>query len=164
MGNWVEPRVKNTLVPYIGMGVFFYITKIKGEFLSMNEQLIKLTFPDGQVKEYNKGCTISDVAESISSILGKNAVAGKVDEQLVDVNDQLEKDAKLTILTIDSDEGLSILRHSSAHILAQAIKRIYGNVQLGIGPVIENGFYYDLKLGHSLTTDDLRLKKKWKTS
>ncbi|WP_226530268.1 threonine--tRNA ligase [Metabacillus niabensis] len=121
----------------------------------MKEQLIKLTFPDGQVREYNKGCTISDVAESISSILGRNAVAGKVDEQLVDLTYKLEKDAEVTVLTIDSDEGLSIFRHSSAHILAQAIKRIYGNVQLAIGPVIENGFYYDLKLGHSLTTDDL---------
>ncbi len=136
-------------------GCVFYITKIKGEFLSMKEQLIKLTFPDGQVREYNKGCTISDVAESISSILGRNAVAGKVDEQLVDLTYKLEKDAEVTVLTIDSDEGLSIFRHSSAHILAQAIKRIYGNVQLAIGPVIENGFYYDLKLGHSLTTDDL---------
>lgn len=80
---------------------------------------------------------------------------GKVDGQLLDLNYRLEKDAELSILTLDSAEGLQVLRHSSAHVLAQAVKRLYGNVKLGIGPVIEDGFYYDLKLEHSLSSDDL---------
>lgn len=121
----------------------------------MSEKLIKIQFPDGRVKEFSKGITVASVAESISSSLRKQAVAGKVDEQLVDISYKLEQDAELSILTLDSEEGLHILRHSAAHVLAQAVKRLYGNVKLGIGPVIEDGFYYDVKLEHSLTSDDL---------
>jgi threonyl-tRNA synthetase len=155
MGSWVEPRVKRTR-PLLGMSAFFYfIYYFKGVFRVMSEKLIKMEFLDGKIKEFPKGITVKSVAESISSSLGKNAVLGKVDEHLVDLSYKLEKDVKLTILTLDSEEGLHVLRHSSAHVLAQAIKRIYGNVKLGIGPVIEDGFYYDVKLEHSLTSDDL---------
>lgn len=121
----------------------------------MSEKLIKIQFPDGRVKEFSKGMTVASVAESISLSLKKQAVAGRVDEQLVDISYKIEQDAKLSILTLDSEEGLHILRHSAAHVLAQAVKRLYGNVKLGIGPVIEDGFYYDVKLEHSLTSDDL---------
>ncbi|UAC46995.1 threonine--tRNA ligase [Bacillus aquiflavi] len=121
----------------------------------MSEQLIKIQFLDGKIKEFPKGITVESVAESISSSLRKNAVVGKADEQLVDLNYKLEKNAKLSILTLDSEEGLQVLRHSSAHVLAQAVKRLYGNAKLGIGPVIEDGFYYDLKLEHSLTSEGL---------
>ncbi|WP_410489331.1 threonine--tRNA ligase [Bacillus sp. DTU_2020_1000418_1_SI_GHA_SEK_038] len=116
---------------------------------------IKVQFQDGQMKEFSNGITVGEIAESISTSLRKNAVAGRVDGQLVDLCHKLEQDAELSVLTLDSEEGLQILRHSSAHVLAQAVQRIYGKVKLGIGPVIEDGFYYDLKLEHSLTSDDL---------
>ncbi|WP_438824169.1 threonine--tRNA ligase, partial [Bacillus sp. JJ1503] len=116
---------------------------------------IKVQFQDGQIKEFSNGITVGEIAESISTSLRKNAVAGMVDGQLVDLSHKLEQDAELSVLTLDSKEGLQILRHSSAHVLAQTVQRIYGKVKLGIGPVIEDGFYYDLKLEHSLTSNDL---------
>ncbi|WP_077622668.1 threonine--tRNA ligase [Sediminibacillus massiliensis] len=116
---------------------------------------IFIQFPDGNVKEYHKGITVGGVAGSISSSLKKNAVAGKVGDQVVDLDFRLNKDTQLSVLTLDSEEGLEVLRHTSAHVLAQAVKRIYGNVQLGIGPAIEYGFYYDMKLEHSLGLNDL---------
>ncbi|MFF2447983.1 threonine--tRNA ligase [Neobacillus sp. NPDC058068] len=122
----------------------------------MSEKCINIQFPDGKIMEFPQGITVVDVAESISTNLRKNAVVGKFDEQLVDLSFKLEKDGKLAIYTQDSEEGLHVLRHTSAHVLAQAVKRRFGKVELGIGPVIEDGFYYDLKLEHSLTSDDLR--------
>jgi threonyl-tRNA synthetase len=110
----------------------------------MSGKVIKIQFLDGKIKEFPRGIMVGSVAESISSSLRKNAVAGKVDEQLVDLSYKLEKDVKFSVLTLDSEEGLHVLRHSSAHVLAQAVKRLYGNVKLGIGPAIEGGFYYDL--------------------
>lgn len=121
----------------------------------MSGDMIMIQFPDGKQKGYLKGITVESVAESISSSLRKMAVVGKLDKQLVDLSFKLDKDAELAILTLDSDEGLHVLRHTSAHVMAQAVKRIYGNVKLGIGPVIEDGFYYDFKLDHPLTSDDL---------
>ncbi|WP_442599810.1 threonine--tRNA ligase [Neobacillus sp. D3-1R] len=121
----------------------------------MSDKKIKVQFPDESIKEFPKGITVEGVAQSISSSLRKNAVVGKVNEHLVDLSYKLEEDVKLAVLTLDSEEGLQVLRHSSAHVLAQAVKRLYGKVKLGIGPVIENGFYYDIKLEHSLTSDDL---------
>lgn len=118
---------------------------------------IKVTFPDGNVRDYAKGTTVEQVAESISSGLRKNAVAGKVNGQTVDLNRALEEDAGIEIITLDSDAGLEVMRHSSAHLMAQAIKRIYGNkaVKLGIGPVIEDGFYYDIDLEQPISSEDL---------
>ncbi|WLR42315.1 threonine--tRNA ligase [Bacillus carboniphilus] len=121
----------------------------------MNEKLIKVQLPDGESKIFPKGITVKEVAESISSSLRKKAIAGKVDEKLVDLCYQLEKDSTLSILTMDSKEGLNILRHSSAHVMAQAVKRLYGDVKLTIGPVVEDGFYYDFKLDHHLNEADL---------
>ncbi|MGM7722974.1 threonine--tRNA ligase [Metabacillus sp. Hm71] len=118
-------------------------------------KLIEVTFPDGKIKEFSKGMTVKNIADSISSSLSKHAVAGKVNKQVVDLSCKIEQDAEVSILSLDSEEGLQVLRHSSAHVLAQAVKRLYGNVKLGIGPVIEDGFYYDLKLEHSLTSNDL---------
>lgn len=117
--------------------------------------MIKIQFVDGKVKEFSRGITVKKVADSISSSLRRNAVAGKIDGQLVDLSYKLEKDVKLSIVTLDSEEGLHVLRHTSAHVLAQAVKRLYRNVKLGIGPVMEDGFYYDLKLEQSLNSDDL---------
>lgn len=118
---------------------------------------IQITFPDGSVREYEQGITVEDVAGSISSSLRKKAIAGKVDGKVVDLSTSLEKDCSIEILTLDQPEGLEIYRHSTAHLMAQAIKRIYGEkaVKLGIGPVIEDGFYYDIDIDHSLTPQDL---------
>ncbi|WP_284641327.1 threonine--tRNA ligase [Paenibacillus silviterrae] len=123
---------------------------------------IKVTFPDGAVREYEQGITVEEIAGSISPGLRKNAVVGKVDGKMVDLSTPLEQDAGLEIVTLDSQDGLEVYRHSTAHLLAQAIKRIYGekNVKLGIGPVIEDGFYYDIDMESSLTPDDLvRIEK-----
>lgn len=118
---------------------------------------IKVTLPDGAVREYEAGTTIEDIAGSISSGLKKNAIAGKIDGKVVDVYTSLEQDAAIEIVTVESADGLEVYRHSTAHLLAQALKRVYGNkaVKLGIGPVIEDGFYYDIDMEHSLTPDDL---------
>ncbi|MGH1058291.1 threonine--tRNA ligase [Bacillus paranthracis] len=122
----------------------------------MKEQMIEIKFPDGSVKEFVKGITLEEIAGSISSSLKKKAVAGKVNDGLYDLRRNIEENAEVEIVTIDSDEGVEIARHSAAHILAQAIKRIYGNVNLGVGPVIENGFYYDMDLPSSVNVEDLR--------
>ncbi|WP_371473390.1 threonine--tRNA ligase [Niallia circulans] len=119
--------------------------------------MIKVVLADGSMKEYPKGSTVAEIAESISVSLKKKAVGAKInDEWFVDMSHQIEEDVHLAIITIDSDEGVSIMRHSSAHVMAQAIKRLYPNVQLAIGPVVEDGFYYDMKLAHSLTSHDLQ--------
>lgn len=118
---------------------------------------IQITLPDGAVREYAAGTTIEEVAGSISSGLRKNAIAGKIDGKVVDVYTPIENNAAIEIVTVDSADGLEVYRHSTAHLLAQAIKRIYGNanVKLGIGPVIEDGFYYDIDMEQSLTPEDL---------
>ncbi|MGE6610996.1 threonine--tRNA ligase [Peribacillus sp. NPDC076916] len=122
--------------------------------------MIKVQFPDGQQKEYPLGMTVEGVAGSISSSLRKKAVAGKLDKQLVDLCHKLNEDAELSVLTLDSDEGLQVLRHTAAHVLAQAVKRLYRNVELGMGPVVEDGFYYDFKLDHPLSPEDLQAIEK----
>lgn len=118
---------------------------------------IAITLPDGTVKEYPRGTTAAQLAESISTGLGKNAVAGKVDGRLVDLNEPILASSSVEIITLDGADGLAIYRHSTAHVMAQAIKRIYGEktVKLGIGPVIEDGFYYDIDIEKPLSTDDL---------
>lgn len=126
----------------------------------MSEKMVRIKFLDGQVREFPVGTTVANVAGVISPSLRKNAVAGKVNNQIVDLNYELNHDASLSVLTLDSEEGIYVLRHTSAHVLAQAVKRLYGNVKLGIGPVIEDGFYYDMKLEQSLNSDDLHAIEK----
>lgn len=118
---------------------------------------IQVKLPDGAVREYEQGATIEDVAGSISTGLRKNAVAGKVDGKVVDIYTALESDAALEIVTLDSADGLEVYRHSTAHLMAQAIKRLFAdrNVKLGIGPVIEDGFYYDIDMEEPITAEDL---------
>ncbi|MGE6399829.1 MULTISPECIES: threonine--tRNA ligase [Bacillus cereus group] len=129
----------------------------------MKEQMIEIKFPDGSVKEFVKGITLEEIAGSISSSLKKKAVAGKVNEQSFDLRRNIEENAEVEIITIDSNEGVEIARHSAAHILAQAVKRIYGDVKLGVGPVIENGFYYDMDLQSSVNVEDLpKIEKEMK--
>ncbi|WP_459503169.1 threonine--tRNA ligase [Bacillus sp. C1] len=121
----------------------------------MREQMISIIFPDGSMKEFAKGINLEEIAASISPSLKKKAVAGKVNDQLFDLHRNIEQDAEIQIITMDSEEGIEIARHTSAHILAQAVKRIYGDVKLGVGPVIENGFYYDMDLSSSIGVEDL---------
>ncbi|MCC3377083.1 threonine--tRNA ligase [Cohnella sp. REN36] len=118
---------------------------------------VQIKLPDGAAREYEAGATVEDVAGSISSGLKKNAVAGKINGKVVDLNAPLQDQAAVEIVTLDSPDGLEVMRHSTAHLMAQAIKRIYGNtaVKLGIGPVIEDGFYYDIDMEQSVTPDDL---------
>lgn len=119
--------------------------------------MVKVTLPDGAVREYGDGVTVEEVAGSISPGLRKNAVAGKVNGKPVDLSTRLEGEVSLEILTLDQQDGLEVMRHSTAHLMAQALKRLYGanRVKLGIGPVIEDGFYYDIDLDESITPDDL---------
>jgi threonyl-tRNA synthetase len=116
---------------------------------------IQLSFPDSSVRQYPKGVSSEQVAESISSTLKKNAIAGKVNGELIDFKRPINHDSSIEIVPYDSAEGIELLRHSSAHLLAQALKRLYPDVKLGIGPVIENGFYYDIDMAHSLKSEDL---------
>lgn len=118
-------------------------------------EIIKLTFPDGAVKEFPQGTSTEEVAASISPGLRKKALAGKVNDKLVDLKTPIEEDGTIAIITPESDEALEILRHSTAHLTAQAVKRLFPGVKLGIGPVIEGGFYYDIDSPTPITTDDL---------
>ena len=121
----------------------------------MKEQMIEIKFPDGSVKEFVKGITLEEIAGSISSSLKKKAVAGKVNDGLYDLRRNIEENAEVEIITIDSNEGVEITRHSAAHILAQAVKRMYGDINLGVY-IVENGFYYDMDLPSSVNVEDLR--------
>ncbi|GBF12425.1 threonine--tRNA ligase [Tepidibacillus sp. HK-1] len=116
---------------------------------------IKITFPDGSVKEFDKGITIEEIAASISPGLKKKAIAGKVNGKLVDLYLPIEEDASIEVVTLDSEDGLEVYRHSSAHLLAQAVNRLYPMTKFGIGPVIEDGFYYDMDIPEQLSTEDL---------
>jgi threonyl-tRNA synthetase len=117
--------------------------------------MLKISFPDGAVKEFPAGTTTEDIASSISPGLKKKAIAGMVNGQPYDLKRPIEEDAAIEIVTPDHSEALEILRHSSAHLMAQAIKRLYKDVNLGVGPVIEGGFYYDIDMEHSLSPEDL---------
>ena len=124
---------------------------------------IKLSFPDGAVKEFPKGTTSEEVAASISPGLKKKAIAGKVDGELYDLRRPIEKDGAIEIITEGTDEALEILRHSTAHLMAQALKRLYKNVKLGVGPVIEGGFYYDIDTDVSISAEDFpKIEKEMK--
>lgn len=118
-------------------------------------EMIQLTFPDGNKKEFAKGTTTLDVAASISPGLKKATLAGKINGQLIDAKTGIEEDGAIEIITNKSSEGLEILRHSTAHLTAQAVKRLYPDAKLGIGPVIESGFYYDIDSPTPITLEDL---------
>ncbi|HDC7930418.1 TPA: threonine--tRNA ligase [Staphylococcus aureus] len=115
---------------------------------------INIQFPDGNKKAFDKGTTTEDIAQSISPGLRKKAVAGKFNGQLVDLTKPLETDGSIEIVTPGSEEALEVLRHSTAHLMAHAIKRLYGNVKFGVGPVIEGGFYYDFDFDQNISSDD----------
>ena len=115
---------------------------------------VVVRLPDGSQKEFPLGSTPLDVAKSIGTRLAREAVAAKIDGQLVDLSCPIEKDADVSIVTMDSPEGLEILRHSAAHLMAHALQRLFPGIHLAIGPVVENRFYYDVQSTRSITSDD----------
>lgn len=118
--------------------------------------MIKITFPDGAVKEFESGTTTLAIAESISKSLAKKALAGKVNGKLIDLTRPIEEDASIEIVTPDHEDALGLVRHSAAHLMAQAMRRLYPNIHFGVGPAIDSGFYYDTDNGQNqVTAEDL---------
>ena len=122
--------------------------------------MISITLPDGSKKEFEGPVTVKEVAASIGAGLAKAAIAGKVNGKLVDTSYPITEDATLSIVTDKDPEGLDIIRHSTSHLMAQAVKEIFPGSQVTIGPVIENGFYYDFSLPRPLTMEDLPVIEK----
>ncbi len=116
---------------------------------------ISVTLPDGSVRELNKGATVYDLAASIGAGLAKASVAAKVDGRLVDLHSDLYDGAKVEIITEKSPEALEIIRHSTSHLMAQAVKELFPEAKVTIGPAIENGFYYDFDVNAPFSPDDL---------
>ncbi|WP_270286609.1 threonine--tRNA ligase [Enterococcus casseliflavus] len=115
-----------------------------------------ITFPDGAKKEFAVGVTTKEIAESISKSLAKKALAGKVNGQLIDLSRPIEEDATIEIVTPDHEDALGLLRHSTAHLMAQAMRRLYPSIHFGVGPAIDSGFYYDTDIGENpITAEDL---------
>ena len=114
-----------------------------------------ITLPDGSEKQFEQPVTIHQIAESIGPGLAKAALAGKVDNQLVDTSYLIEKDSAISIVTAKDDDGLEVLRHSCAHLMAQAVQRLFPSAQVTIGPVVEDGFFYDFAYERSFTPEDL---------
>jgi len=119
-----------------------------------------ITLPDGSQRHFDRAVSPMDVALDIGPGLAKATIAGRVDGALVDASDLIENDAKLSIITAKDEEGLEIIRHSCAHLLGHAIKQLWPNTKMAIGPVIDNGFYYDVDLDHTLTQEDIEALEK----
>jgi threonyl-tRNA synthetase len=117
--------------------------------------MIKVTLKDGSVKEYKKGTTVEEIVASIGSGLLKAAMAAKINGKVVDLCTQVNEDCSLEVLTFDDEQGKWALRHTSSHILAQAVKRLYPGVKLAIGPAIDTGFYYDIDSEKPFSEEDL---------
>ena len=128
------------------MPLFFNVS----EFLMLN-----ITLPDGSVRQYEAPVTVAQIAASIGSGLAKATVAGKVNGKLVDASDPISKDASVQIITPKDKEGVEIIRHSCAHLIGHAVKQLYPNAKMVIGPVIEDGFYYDIATDKPFTPDDV---------
>lgn len=122
--------------------------------------MIEVTLPDGSKREFNSPVTVGDVAVSIGAGLARAALAGKVNGKLVDLSHPITENSTVSIVTDKDPEGLEIIRHSTSHLMAQAVKELYPQAQITIGPVIENGFYYDFSLPKHLTNEDLPLIEK----
>lgn len=124
--------------------------------------MIKITLPDGAVREYEKGTSALQIAQSISEGLARNVLSAKVNGEVWDATRPINSDSSLQLLTWNDNDGKSTMWHSSAHLMAEALEALYPGVKFGIGPAIENGFYYDVDLnGHTLSPDDLpKIEKK----
>ncbi|WP_353238988.1 threonine--tRNA ligase [Limnohabitans sp.] len=117
--------------------------------------MVQITLPDGSLREFPGPVTVAEVAASIGAGLAKAALGGKVDGQLVDTSFSMSANARLAIITAKDPEGLELIRHSSAHLLAYAVKSLFPDAQVTIGPVIDNGFYYDFSYSRPFTPEDL---------
>ena len=115
-----------------------------------------ITLPDGSQRQFDNPVSVYDVAASIGAGLAKACIAGRVNGELVDACDTIDADAALSIITAKDQEGLEILRHSCAHLLGHAIKQLWPETKMAIGPVIDNGFYYDVDLDRTLTEEDIQ--------
>lgn len=123
--------------------------------------MIEVILPDGSKREFDAQVTVGDVAASIGAGLARAALAGKVNGKLVDLSTPITENSTVAIITDKDPEGLEIIRHSTSHLMAQAVKELFPDAQVTIGPVIENGFYYDFSMPHSLTLEDLpKIEKK----
>ncbi|MCH9746065.1 MAG: TGS domain-containing protein, partial [Proteobacteria bacterium] len=114
-----------------------------------------ITLPDGSTKSFDQALTVFEVAKSIGSGLAKATLAGKVDDEMVDASFLIESDASVSIITAKDEEGLDVIRHSTAHLLAQATQMLYPDAQVTIGPVIDNGFFYDFAYKDGFSEGDL---------
>src|SRR5881394_66266 len=117
--------------------------------------MVNITLPDGSVRKFDNPVSVGEVAASIGPGLAKAALGGKVDGKLVDVSHRMASDARLAIVTDKDPEGLEMIRHSTAHLLAYAVKELFPDAQVTIGPVIDNGFYYDFSYKRPFTPEDL---------
>ena len=122
--------------------------------------MISLTFPDGSARDFKPGVTGKDVASQIAKSLEKKAVAVEIDGKLRDLGEPIENDAKIRIITRSDPEALTLIRHDAAHVMAEAVQSLYPDTQVTIGPVIENGFYYDFARDESFTPEDLPVIEK----
>ena len=130
-------------------------------FIFNHEVMPNVTLPDGSVKSYDQSLTVAEVASSIGSGLAKAAIAGEIDGQMVDTSFMIENDSDLAIITNKDDKALEVIRHSTAHLLAQATQQLYPKAQVTIGPVIDNGFYYDFAYKDGFSEQDLaKIEKK----
>src|SRR5699024_1018695 len=116
---------------------------------------MKITLKDGSVKEYAEAKSVIEIAADISEGLARAATAGEIDGEIVDLRTPVDKDCNLNILTFNDEKGKGAFRHTASHIMAQAIKRLYPDTKLAIGPSIADGFYYDVDRETPLTADDL---------
>ena len=116
---------------------------------------MRLTFPDNSVREFRPGVTGREIAEGISKSLAKKAVAMALDGVVTDLADPITKDARIEIVTRDDPRALPLIRHDAAHVMAEAVQQLYPGTPVTIGPVIENGFYYDFFRNQPFTLDDL---------
>ena len=119
-----------------------------------------IRLPDGSERRFDQAVTVADVAASIGPGLAKAAIAGKVDGKVVDTSFRIENDVELAIITDKDPEGLDTIRHSTAHLLAYAVKELFPDAQVTIGPVIENGFYCDFAYKRPFTPEDLEAIEK----
>ena len=117
--------------------------------------MVKVTLKDGSVKEVESGKLIIELARDLSQSLAKKCVVARVDGALVDLKSPITKDCSLELITNDLPEAFEVLNHSCAHLLAQAVKRLYPGTQCGVGPAIEEGFYYDLAIPQAINAEDL---------
>ncbi|HET8807718.1 MAG TPA: TGS domain-containing protein, partial [Methylophaga sp.] len=117
--------------------------------------MIAITLPDGSQRQFDHPVSIFDIANDIGAGLARAALAGKVNGKLVDTNHVVDNDANVAIITERDEEGLDIIRHSTSHLMAQAVKQLYPDAQVTIGPVIDDGFYYDFSYPKGFTPEDL---------